>query len=168
MRRALVPVSLLAALATLGFLIAVGLTPVHRGLAAQVYVLTLGGLGLLFAVQAVRGAAPASARSSFDRSLRSRPKETERPAELERLEREVWLATSSAFHEHHRLRRTVTTIARERLRERRGLELAEARELLGPELWELVRPDRDLPDDRDARGVSPRELTAAVDALERI
>ena len=111
---------------------------------------------------------PLPSRSRFEELQRVRPGREPRPAELERLEREVWIATSSAFHEHHRLRRTVTTIARERLRERRGLELAEARELLGPELWKLVRPDRDLPDDRDARGVSPRELTAAVDALESI
>jgi hypothetical protein len=168
MRRTLVPVGLLAALSTLAFLIVVGLTPLHRGIAAQVYVLTLGGLGLLFAVQAVRGAAPVSERSPFERSLRPRPEKTERPAELARLEREVSLATSSAFHEHHRLRRTVTEIARERLQERRGLELAEAQELVGPELWGLVRPDRETPEDRDARGISPRELSAAVEALERI
>jgi hypothetical protein len=39
---------------------------------------------------------------------------------------------------------------------------------LGPDTWELVRPDRLRPLDRRARGLAPERLRAIVESLERI
>jgi hypothetical protein len=55
---------------------------------------------------------------------------------------------------------------------RRGVDLdAEpqaAQELLAPETWELVRPDRPRPDDAFARGLAPARLNASSDDLEAL
>jgi hypothetical protein len=44
----------------------------------------------------------------------------------------------------------------------------EARALLGPDLWELLRPDRPAPDDRTAAGISLAAVERMVDDLERL
>ena len=41
-----------------------------------------------------------------------------------------------------------------------------AQELLAPDTWELVRPDRQRPDDAFARGLAPARLDAVLDDLE--
>ena len=55
---------------------------------------------------------------------------------------------------------------------RRGLRLErdveESRRLLGPDLWELVRPDRPTPRGRDAPGIPPRRLEEMLDVLEAL
>ena len=55
---------------------------------------------------------------------------------------------------------------------RRGIDLERspdrARRLLGPDVWELIRPDRPPPEDRTARGIALADVERAVDALERI
>jgi hypothetical protein len=84
----------------------------------------------------------------------------------------VLLATETAFEVHYRLRPILREIAAYRLSSRRGIALDDevdaARDALGPEAWELVRPDRPAPPDRLGRGRPLAELRAAVDALERI
>ena len=45
---------------------------------------------------------------------------------------------------------------------------ADAQALLGPELWELVRPDVRPPDDRTAPGVPIAAVERIVDDLERL
>jgi len=54
----------------------------------------------------------------------------------------------------------------------RGLRLdrdvEEARLLLGPVVWDLVRPDRPTPRGRDTPGISPRRLGEVLDALESL
>ena len=47
-------------------------------------------------------------------------------------------------------------------------DVAEARRLLGPAAWELVRPDRPRPRNRDAPGIAPRELDEILDSLEAL
>src|SRR2546423_845596 len=63
-------------------------------------------------------------------------------------------------------------IAAHRLRTRYGVELdreaVRARELVGAQAWELVRPDRPPPKDRLARGPDADELAVVVDQLEAI
>ena len=44
----------------------------------------------------------------------------------------------------------------------------ESRRLLGPAVWELVRPDRPTPRGRDAPGISPSRLEAMLDVLEAL
>ena len=76
----------------------------------------------------------------------------------ERLDRVVSAATSHAGDLHLRLRPILREIAADGLR-RRGVELdaqpQAAQQLLAPDTWELVRPDRPRPDDAFARGLAP-------------
>ena len=93
------------------------------------------------------------------------------PAQLVRLERIVEWSGSSDLDAHTRLRPVLIEIAEVRLA-RRGLRLdrdvAEARRLLGSTTWELLRPDRPPPSDRDAPGISPHELEEMLEALEAL
>ena len=96
----------------------------------------------------------------------------QRPAELERLEREVYLSLGSSFYLHHRLRPILREVAANRLLLRHGCDLdrrpEEAHALLGDPAWEWLRPERPEPRDRWAPGPPLAELTAVVDAVERI
>jgi hypothetical protein len=89
----------------------------------------------------------------------------------EHLDRVVSTATTHAGDLHLRLRPILREIAADGLR-RRGVELdaqpQAARELLAPETWELVRPDRPRPDDAFARGLAPVHLDAVLDDLEAL
>jgi hypothetical protein len=48
------------------------------------------------------------------------------------------------------------------------LDSPESRRLLGEEVWELVRPDREPPDDRFAPGLPYEAQSAALDRVEKI
>lgn len=165
----------LAALAAgVGVLVAVLLlvSGLPRARLADGYLLFLGGLVLFALVQATAAAAPWRERSSFDEARRRRPRPPERPAELARLEREVLLASTTAFDLHARLRPILRDVVGHRLAAGRGLDLdsgsAAVRAAVGDELWEIVRPDRPPPRDRLAPGLSLPRLRAALEALERI
>jgi hypothetical protein len=149
----------------------VAFAPVQRGRIVDGYVLLGGGLLLLALVRAT-GSGGADGPSRFDRALRRRPPTADRPRDLARIERAVVLARSSSFDVHVRVRPHLREIAAHRLASRRGLDLdsgsPEVRALLGPGLWELVRPDRPPPHDRFAPGLPLADVRAALDALERI
>ena len=89
----------------------------------------------------------------------------------EHLDRVVSAATSHAGDLHLRLRPILREIAADGLR-RRGVELdaqpQAAQELLAPDTWEVVRPDRPRPDDAFARGLAPARLDAILDDLEAL
>lgn len=93
------------------------------------------------------------------------------PAQFVRLERIVEWSGESGLGAHTRLRPVLVEIAEARLA-RRGLRLdrdvEEARRLLGPAVWDLVRPERPPPRDRDAPGIRPRRLEEILDALEAL
>jgi hypothetical protein len=93
------------------------------------------------------------------------------PSQLLRIERIVRRSRESGLAAHTLLRPVLSEIAEARLA-RRGVQLNrdhdEARRLLGPEAWELVRPDRPQPPDDRAPGVAPRELEAVLDSLEAL
>jgi len=95
-----------------------------------------------------------------------------RPEQLERLERLVSMSGASVLQVHAYLRPLLVEIAARRLAARgQALErMTEAvgRELLGSQLWDIVRPGRPFPEDRKAPGVSPRELAAMLETLERL
>ena len=82
------------------------------------------------------------------------------------------MARSSAFDLHARLRPAVAELATELLSGRRGIDLerdpVRARAVLGDDAWELVRPDRPVPTDRHAPGISDDELVRIVTALEHV
>ena len=173
MKRLLVNWIFFAALGALALGLAAMLYPGRRALSLDVYVLYLGGLGLLACVQATRAAHPEVHEPSLADELAD-PLDVlpERPAELERLEREVYLSLGSSFYLHHRLRPVLREVAANRLLLRHGLDLdarpAEAQALLGDAAWAWVRPDRVEPRNRWASGPPISELTAVIDALERI
>jgi hypothetical protein len=160
-----------AGLATIGLGVARVIAPGRRELELDVYVLALGGLGLLVMSSALGRIAPREDESLLEGALEPEPPEAARIASLERLEREVALAASREFDLHYRLRPVLREIAAARL-ERRGARLdsdsARARELLGDELWSLTEPDREPPSNRQAPGIGFEELERTVERLERL
>ena len=125
------------------------------------------------------GSSPACARrcpSARDvargRRAEPAPDAAERVPELERIEREVTLGQATAFDLHFRLRPTLRRIASELLRARRGIDLdgepRAARRALGDETWELVRADREPPQDRFGRGIELASLRRVVESLEAL
>ena len=89
----------------------------------------------------------------------------------ERLDRVVSTATTHAGDLHLRLRPILREIAADGLR-RRGVELdaqpQAAQQLLAPDTWEIVRPDRPRPGDAFAPGLAPKRLDAVLDDLEAL
>jgi hypothetical protein len=170
MRRALSDSIWLAALGAAALGAALAVAPGDRALAADVYVLVVGGLALLAAGR-IAAAAQRGSPSAFDEALRHETPGAERPKELERLEREVTLASTRAWDLHHRLRPALAEIASHRLAPR-GIDLDEQPEAaaaaLGPDAWDLVRPDRPPPADRIGPGLPLARLTEIVAKLESL
>ena len=159
-----------AVAATAGFGLALELLPRHRAVALDVYLLTAGALALLAVISRTIGALPHEGPTRLDRRpLARRP--DPRPRELVKLEREVELSMQTAFDAHYRLRPTLRRIAAARLRAR-GVDLdapdSGAEALLGPEAWQLVRPDRRRPHRHEDPGSTLAEIETAVAALEQL
>jgi hypothetical protein len=137
----------------------------------DVYLLCIGAVVLLALVRTTRAGEPTQRASQFDGALaamRRAPAESGEPV----LVREIELSTYNGFHFYARLRPLLRDIAAHRLRSRYGVELdaepARARELVGSEAWNVVRPDRQPPEDRLAIGPTVGELRVVVDELEAI
>jgi len=167
--RSLAPLPLLA---TAAVVVVSLLVPGRAELALHVYLLVLASLALGFLIRVLRRRYPMAAASPFDLGLRVRERDDVVLPELARLEREVTLSTTTAFDLHFRLRPVLRRISARMLFSRRGIELERqpdaARTLLGEELWELVRPDREPPRDRAGPGLELSSLRTMVDALEAL
>jgi hypothetical protein len=154
-------------LATLGLLVAVGIRPVSLGQIVAGYVLVLAGVALAALTRVLRTASELPPPSDFEYALRPRTDAPMRPPELIRTEREIQLGTSSSWYLHKRLAPILRDAA-----SARGVDFERrpetARELLGDETWELLRPDRPEPADRGGPGLPLRKLRDVVDTLERI
>ena len=139
---------------------------VRADLAEEVFVLVVGAATLLALVVATRG--EKAQPSSFERALRPAPTpQPNRPLELDRLERDVTLGVSGAFHLRHKLLPQLREIAAQRLADRRGAALTEA--AVGADAWELLRPEGpDGYDDRHGRGIPIAQLETLTDELEKI
>ena len=137
----------------------------------DVYLLCIGAVILLALVRTTRAQAPARRASHFDGALAAMRRGPAEPGEPE-LVRELELSTYNVFHFYARLRPLLRDIAAHRLRSRYGIELdaepLRARELVGNEAWEVVRPDREPPADRLAAGPTLGELRLVVEELEAI
>jgi hypothetical protein len=155
-------------LLTLGLVIALGLRPISTDRILGGYVIAVAALALEFATRVLSVRTSTANRSAFEQALEQKPVEPTRPNELVRMERELILGAASAGHLHLRLLPLLRNIAAARL----GVDLerspARARTALGDDVWELLRPDRPPPSDRNAPGVSQRQLERCVEALERI
>ena len=138
--------------------------PNLRNVTLHIYVFLLGGLLMLGIVAAAGDSVPRRLRSELDRAL-SEPGHREQPLqELEKTQREVTLATSSAYDLHFRLLPHLREIAQCRL-ERSGK--TSGPDTLGP-WWDLLRPDRPEPIDRFGPGIKQADLRALVSDLERM
>jgi hypothetical protein len=88
------------------------------------------------------------------------------------VDRLLSMAVASAADEYARLRPLVGDIAAQRLADHAGVRIETAPEaaaaMLGPEVWEVIRPDRQRPPDAHARGIPVERLRPIVEALERI
>jgi len=158
------------ALPTVALVVITAAAPGRLELAARIYVLVVGGLGLVVAIRALRRVDPPETplrarRGAVDRARRP-------PPSLGRLERLSALGIASSFDLQYRLVPQLRAIASGLLASRRRIDLdAEhdsARRTLGDETWELVRPGRPVPEDRVSRGLAPAHLTRVADSLERI
>ena len=140
--------------------------------AFRIFILALAAFGLAQLLAALYASRPVARWSPVDQALLPVPERPARVEELERIEREVVIAQTTAFDLHFRLRPTLRRIASELLRSRRGIDLDgdpdTARRALGDETWELVRTDRPPPDDRFGPGIEIAALHRVVDSLEAI
>jgi hypothetical protein len=133
-------------------------------------VLFLTALALIGLVRETVAVLPAS--DDLGELLRRPESREERVPQLATLERRLDSARWSTLDLHHRMRPLVCEIAAARLVRSHGVDLEReperARALVGPHVWELVRPEREPPQERLAPGWPPKELWALVEELERI
>ena len=137
---------------------------------AEVAFIVVGAIGAAICLILLAERLPAG-NHLFEERMRPRPTTQVWPAQLVRLERVVEWSSLSALDVHTRLRPVLVEIAEARLGRhavRLDRDEAEARRLLGPAAWELVRADRAAPPTRDAPGIRPRELDEILDALEAL
>jgi hypothetical protein len=170
MTRQLLPIVGFGLLATLGVVIALIAAPDRRDLFLDLYLLALGGIAVIRLVGLTRRRRAPGERSVFDDARRLASSKATPIAERDKLAREVGLGIQTAFDFHFRLRPVLVEIARGRLAGR-GIDIddeSRARSVLGEEAWELLRPDRELPHDRNAPGLATDELGRLVGVLERI
>ena len=157
---------------TLALILILVVVPGRAEIAVRVYVLLLAAFVLVQLLDRLRSSLPERARSPVDAALIRRPSRAQRVPELDRIEREVTLGLTTAFDLHFRLRPTLRRIAVELLRARRGIDLDAnpdaARRALGVETWELVRGDREPPEDRFGRGLDLARLRTVVNSLEAL
>jgi len=154
---------------------AVGLTALAvsgaRSILLDVYFLGMGGVLLLALVRTTREGG-STGLSDFDRALEEMSRRRPSDSGVLTLVNEVEQSSASALHLHVRLRPILREIAAHRLWMRFGVDLdreqERARELVGANAWELVRPERLPPSDRLARGPAPADLRVVVEELERL
>lgn len=163
---------LVVLLASLGLVAALELAPERRPLAVSVYLLVVGAVALRLLVRLVQLAHPPAPPSELEATLRRRPGRSPSPPELDSLARMLALASASGVYVHNRLRPELRSIAREVLFARQGIDLeaepAAARAVLGPAVWDLVRPDRAEPEGYESPGLPPPALARIVADLEGV
>ena len=156
-----------ATFATLVVLFVLMLAPVDRELVLRIYALGVGGLALA-TLSAATAFAARRTKSQFAAALRQRPARFGQPEELARLERQVALSIENAVDFHYRLRPTLVAAADAAVWRRHGVSLERAEDLMPASLWTVVRPDREVAEDRRAAGPPLDELSALVDEIVRM
>jgi len=160
-----------AALVTALLLVLAVAVPGKRTIFIGVYLLVVGAFVVTALVRSFRTLRRGAwDRSAFDR----RPEEREQTLpidELARIDRLVVLGGANAFDLHYRLRPLLRDLAADRLSAGHGVSLdgqpERAQQLLGEELWELVRADREV-GRRSGPGVAAAALTGFVERLEEL
>ena len=161
----------LGLVAVIALLAARMISPGRKELELDVFVLLLGGLGLLVLAAELGRLVPTAEKSLVEQALEPEPPEERPIAGLLRLERELSMASARQFDLHYRLRPVLRDVAMARL-EQRGIDLDSGRpvvhELLGDELFELTAPDREPPKNRLAPGPGVEGLDRTISRLERL
>ena len=138
----------------------------------EVYLLGIGGVLLLALVRTTSESGPGIGGSDFDRAVDDMSRRYPADSGELSLVHDVQQSVASSFHLHTRLRPLLREIAGHRLSMRFGVDLdgeyERARELIGGEAWELVRPERPPSGDRLAPGPPASHLSKVVKELERI
>jgi hypothetical protein len=169
-RAELVRIGLLAVFATIALAILLALFPGISWWATRAWLLLLGLIALAGLVPLILGREVEDDGPTWRPSLPRRPPRRS-VRQLEELERLTEFATATAFDFHHRLRPHLVRVAEHRLAAR-GIRLAgqpeRARTLLGDDAWDLVRPDREPPDQRHAPGVSASRIGDLVERLRAL
>jgi hypothetical protein len=148
-----------------------GAGPVSRETTLAAYAIVLAAIGMASLTRTMR-AGRHDDPSPFEHALAHERVPPSRPSELIRVERDLLLGTENAGHFHARLLPLLRGAAAARLASHHGIDLARrpdpARRVLGDELWEYVRPDREEPADLYASGPSVRTVRNLVDRIEAI
>lgn len=169
MRRDLLGAIRWLAIPTVALALVAALAPGRFELALRIYALLVATAVIVLALLALRRSFPPE---SVLRASTPPPRRTLKPPSLARAHNEVVLGVASSFDLHFRLVPRLRTIAAGLLSSRRNVSLTTDREraaaVLGPQAWELVRPDRPAPQDRLTTGIPPRDLAVVVDALEAV
>jgi hypothetical protein len=156
---------------TLGLVVALGVRPVATERIVAGYVLALAAVALAALTRLARGPEQRPV-SAFEHALRVRDDRPARPPELVRAERELTLGMAGASHAHRRLLPILRAAAAVRLAANRSIDLQRdpraARAALGDEAWELLRPDRPEPADRNAPGLPLARVESLVTTIEEL
>jgi hypothetical protein len=155
-------VALLVGGTTLVLVVLLGIRPVSLDHILAGYVLALAAIAIVALIRQLGAHGEYQPQSLFEHALSRKPEQPTRPPELVRIEREITLGTTSAGHLHTRL----LPLLREAASARLGSRLT--REQLGDEAWELLRPDRPEPIDRNAPSISIRRVRSIVTTLEQL
>ena len=171
MSRRVIRIALVVLVATAILLPLVILVPSRRTLLVGIYELVLAATAIGAIVGSFRAFEPEPwMRSPLERG-REKPERQQPIAELDRIDRLVVLGAANEFDLHYRLRPLLRQVAGERLYVRYGLDLdrdpERVRPLLGDDLWELVRPEREV-GSRSGPGLPAAELTQHVARLEQL
>jgi len=160
-----------AIVATIALVVLLALRPLSTSRALAIWVVLVAAIALIVLVRHSRVNVPQYVLR-FEAALRGRPPKAAQPVELLRVERELELGIAGAGHAHHRLLPLLRAAAAARLASRHGIELDRrpdaARQLLGEEAWELLRPDRPDPADRFAPGVPRARVAALIEKVESL
>src|SRR5262245_55430084 len=108
----------------------------------------------------------------FEQALQRRKPQASQPEELLRMDRELVLGSAEADYAQRRLLPLLRSVAAARIAARYGFELERrpeaARELLGEDVWDLLRPDRPEPADRHGPGVPRQHVVAVIEKVESL
>jgi hypothetical protein len=167
-RRLIRPISF----AIVSLVVLLALRPVSTARSLAIWLLIVAALVLLLLVRDVRSRDTPARRRRFEQALRGRPPRSTVPVELLRMERELEVGVASAAHAHRRLLPLLRAAAAARLATGHGVDLVRSPEraeaLLGADVWELFRPDRPAPADRNAPGVPRAAVVAVVEKVESL
>ena len=159
-----------AAIVALVVLLALPRLPTTRALA--IWVVLSAAISLVLIVRQSREHSGPKPARRFEAALRGRKPSASEPEELVRMERELVLGIADADHAHRKLLPLLRAAAAARLAARHGFELERrpeaARELLGEDVWDLLRPDRPEPADRHGPGVPRAQIAAAIERVEAL